>query len=204
MLVDVVDYGGGNIGSVLRCLDRLSIPYELTANPSGDRPVLLPGVGAFGASMHHLNSRNMAERLREMIQWGTPYLGICIGLQILFEESDETPGVKGLGVLPGRIVKLKATDGALKIPQIGWNWVTAEPDKNSQGERDCWQDGYVYFVNSYVPSPQNPEAVLYRASYGQPFIAAVQQGNITAFQFHPEKSGLFGQAMIARWYRDAA
>ena len=204
MLVDVIDYGGGNIGSVLRCLDRLSIPYELTVNPSGDRPVLLPGVGAFGASMTQLVERDLVDRLREMIQWGTPYLGICIGLQLLFEESEESPGVKGLGVLPGKIVKLKSTDVSLKVPQIGWNWVNAEPSQNGNDEQHIWDDGYVYFVNSYVPEPQNQEAVLYRATYGESFVAAVRQGNITAFQFHPEKSGLFGQSMISHWYRDAA
>jgi imidazole glycerol-phosphate synthase subunit HisH len=191
--IDVVDYGGGNLGSALRCLSRLDVQYELCGEknpPSGDRPLLFPGVGAFGAAMNNLHSNGLTERVRDVVKSGTPYLGICIGLQVLFEQSEESPDVRGLGLLPGKVVKF--TQG--KVPQIGWNRIEAlQPG---------WEDGYVYFVNSYYPEPEQASDALYRAEYYHSFTAAVHRDNITAFQFHPEKSGPFGQSLIERWLHD--
>lgn len=192
-MIDVIDYGGGNLGSVLRCLERLEAPYRIAgadAPPGGENPLLFPGVGAFGAAMANLNRSNLAARLRKLVKEGTPYLGICIGLQVLFDDSEEAPGVNGLGLLPGRVVKFRQG----KVPQIGWNWI--------ESGRPGWEDGHVYFVNSYFPRPEHADAVLYEADYHGRFAAAVQKENITAFQFHPEKSGEFGQTLIRRWLDD--
>lgn len=189
-MIDVIDYGGGNLGSVTRCLERLGAEFRVAGEstpPSGDNPLLFPGVGAFGAAMNNLVRGGLASRLRKLVNDGTPYLGICIGLQVLFEDSEEAPGVNGLGLLPGRVVKFRQG----KVPQIGWNWIEAR--------QPGWPDGHVYFVNSYYPRPAQPDAVLYEADYHGKFAAAVQKDNITAFQFHPEKSGDFGQRLIAGW-----
>lgn len=191
-MIELVDYGGGNVGSVIRCLHRLGIPFQKVGDsrlPSGNYPLLLPGVGAFGATMRELSKEGLAERIKTQVTEGTPYLGICVGLQVLLEESVESPGIPGLGLIPGRVVKF--TRG--KTPQIGWNAIHS-PDGKSLPE------GYVYFVNSYVAAPADPSAVLYEADYHGHFCAALQTANITAFQFHPEKSGPFGHELLRRWY----
>lgn len=192
-MIDVVDYGAGNTGSVLRCLERLEVSYQRVNEnrlPTGENPLLCPGVGTFGAAMINLNSNGLAQRIRKMLQEGTPYLGICIGLQVLFDSSEEAPGVPGLGIIPGRVVQFRQG----KVPQIGWNWIEAlQPE---------WEEGYVYFVNSYFPQPAEPGCHLYQAEYQGVFTAAVRQGNVTAFQFHPEKSGWFGQQLMRRWLND--
>ncbi|PWU00072.1 MAG: imidazole glycerol phosphate synthase subunit HisH [Candidatus Melainabacteria bacterium] len=188
--VDLVDIGGGNIGSVKRCLERLNIEYRnvnIDSPPKGDNPLLLPGVGAFGPVMKHLRQSRFEPRLKALINGGTPYLGICIGMQILFERSEEADDCPGLEIIPGDVVAFKSG----KVPQIGWNLI--EPNSNG-AER-----GYVYFVNSYYPKPSDDQVTSYYANYYVPFCAAVKTKNITAFQFHPEKSGDFGQQLLRRW-----
>jgi imidazoleglycerol phosphate synthase glutamine amidotransferase subunit HisH len=226
--IDVVDYGGGNLGSALRCLTRLGVEYRLVngrERPTGENPLLFPGVGAFGAAMANLARDGFADCLRELIRGGTPYLGICIGLQVLFEGSEEAPDTPGLGLLSGRVTRFRQG----KVPQIGWNRIelVAPPHPNPPppGGRGLntslsretsplppgggglgWggfpQSGYVYFVNSYYPELADPADALYQADYHGPFTAAAQRDNITAFQFHPEKSGPFGQTLIQRWLND--
>lgn len=189
--VDLIDIGAGNIGSVSRCLERLSIDYRKVGPdhpPDGSRPLILPGVGAFGAFMKALKRNGFSEHLTRLVKDGTPYLGICVGLQVLFETSTETQGTEGLNLLPGKVVSYRRG----KIPQIGWNMI-----HSCQSER--WPGGYVYFVNSYYAIPAHPEIILYLADYHGPFCAAVQHENITAFQFHPEKSGPFGHGLIQTW-----
>jgi glutamine amidotransferase len=188
--IDLVDIGGGNIGSVRRCLERMGVRYReasIDSPPSGDRPLLLPGVGAFGPVMQHLRKSNFEPKLKALIKNGTPYLGICIGMQILFDGSEEAENCPGLAIIPGEVVAF--TSG--KVPQIGWNLI--EPKFDGQ------QEGYVYFVNSYYPKPVDERVVSYSANYYVPFCAAVKDRNITAFQFHPEKSGDFGQTLLRRW-----
>lgn len=189
--VDLVDVGGGNIGSVRRCLQRLGISYrDVGADnlPGGARPLILPGVGAFGTVMDSLRKNNLDESIRKLVAAGTPLLGVCVGMQVLFDSSEEAPGVAGLSLVPGQVVRFIAD----KVPQIGWNHVDAS--------QPGWEAGYVYFVNSFYGRPDNQEVVLYRAHYGGvDFCAALRTGNITAFQFHPEKSGAFGASLIARW-----
>ncbi|MEB3206181.1 MAG: imidazole glycerol phosphate synthase subunit HisH, partial [Vampirovibrionales bacterium] len=169
-----------------------------TGLPTGHNPILLPGVGAFGALMQALNQRGLSSTLKTLIAQGTPYLGICVGLQVLFEASEESPGCPGLGVLKGRVKKFTsdAKDSPIKIPQIGWNRIALT---QSGSPFDSLAHGAVYFVNSYVAAPEEAHQVLYQADYGGAFCAGVRSGNITAFQFHPEKSGDFGHQLLATW-----
>jgi len=191
--IDLVDIGGGNIGSVRRCLNRLEVPFRAVGAdnpPDGSRPLILPGVGAFGAVMNHLRDIGLDDVVRKLVKGGTPYLGICIGMQILFDSSEESEGIPGLGLIPGTVVRFKSP----KVPQIGWNFIESD-----NGASSSWPSGYVYFVNSYFPKPDEERAILYKSNYAGPFCAAVQTGNITAFQFHPEKSGEFGEVLLKRW-----
>ncbi|MBS2034432.1 imidazole glycerol phosphate synthase subunit HisH [bacterium] len=183
--LELLDYGGGNLGSLRRCLERLGWSFALVTQPSGDRPLILPGVGAFGAVMAGLSEVRL--RLGEILREGTPYLGICVGLQILLQSSQESPGVEGLGLIEGEVVRFQAP----KVPQMGWNDV--------QARQSGWPEGFVYFVNSYYAQPVDPTAVLYQAEYHGLFCAAIRQKNLTAFQFHPEKSGAFGEQLLRHW-----
>jgi imidazole glycerol-phosphate synthase subunit HisH len=190
-LIDLVSYGGGNIGSVRRALERMDMPHRLAS--CGDEldgnPMILPGVGSFGAVMRGLRERGLDKGVRSAIAAGTPYLGICVGLQILFGESEENPGVPGLGIAAGRVVRFRAG----KVPQIGWNRVLSAEDSG-------YPNGYAYFVNSFYPRPADPVSILYTADYGGDFCAGYRSGAVTAVQFHPEKSGSFGAAFLRRWF----
>jgi imidazole glycerol phosphate synthase glutamine amidotransferase subunit len=195
-MIELVDFKGGNLGSITNCLKRLGISFRMVSAehpPSGSVPIIFPGVGAFGAAMTQLHTSGLTPLITEAVQGGTPYLGICIGLQVLLTGSEEAPGVSGLNLIPGKVVRF--TQG--KIPQIGWNWIESENESQHPG-------GYVYFVNSYYPNLDDKTAILYQASYHGQFVAGIQKNNITAFQFHPEKSSTFGQSLIERWYRSVA
>lgn len=188
--VDLVDVGGGNIGSVRRCLHRLGVAYrDVGADdlPGGSRPLILPGVGAFGTVMDALRRNDLDGNIKKLVAGGTPLLGVCVGMQVLFDGSEEAPGVAGLSLVPGKVVRFTES----KVPQIGWNSVEAK--------QTGWQSGFVYFVNSYYGKPVDEDVVLYEANYGVPFCAALKTANITAFQFHPEKSGAFGASLLERW-----
>jgi imidazole glycerol-phosphate synthase subunit HisH len=189
-MLQLIGMIGGNLGSVQRAFDRLGVPYRVITEASqltSQSPIVLPGVGAFGAVMSLLHRHQLVQPITQFVQQGTPYLGICLGQHILFEHSEENPGVPGLGLLPGNVVRFQSTLG-LKIPQTGWNRITTD--------QPGWPTGEVYFVNSFIAQPQNPRHVLYTADYGGSFCAAVQAGHILGFQFHPEKSGPFGQLLL--------
>lgn len=197
-VLDLVDIGGGNTGSVQRCLEMLELDFaraDIENPPKGERPVLLPGVGAFGPVMEHLRKTGFDRRIKDLVEAGTPYLGICVGMQILFEASEEAPGVAGLGLVSGTVRKYR--EG--KVPQIGWNQISLQSE-----EAQYPASGYVYFVNSYYPDPSEAELTLYTADYYLRFCAALKSGNITAFQFHPEKSGKFGKLLLTRWLESVA
>jgi imidazole glycerol phosphate synthase glutamine amidotransferase subunit len=208
--IELIDYGGGNTGSVTRAFQRFGVVVHQVSSPteiSGLHPIVLPGVSTFGSVMQHLAQQNLIEALQNAIAAKVPFLGICVGLQVLFEASEESPGVDGLGILKGTVQRFPQTTPTgekLKVPQIGWNHLKAGPvfdAKTShvwpapQGDKPL----SVYFVNSYVAVPQNPEIVLYTADYGQSFCAAVSQDQVTAFQFHPEKSGYAGHQLLWLW-----
>ncbi len=198
--IDLVDIGGGNTGSVKRCLEMLELEFKnstIENPPGGEIPVLLPGVGAFGPVMQHLKESGFDKRIKDLTKSGTPYLGICVGMQILFESSEEALNMPGLGLIPGRVLKYK--EG--KVPQIGWNLIELEKNgsRSDSKEASYPESGYVYFVNSYYPEPSRSKDILYSADYYVKFCAAVKCNNITAFQFHPEKSGSFGKSLITRW-----
>lgn len=193
-MLELVDYGGGNLGSLKRCLHRLDLDYRSIGpedSPSGEVPLVLPGVGAFGAVASGLERGGLVQRVVSAVREGTPFLGICVGLQILLEGSEESPGSPGLGLVEGRVVRFQAP----KVPQIGWNKI--------QPKQPDWPTGFVYFVNSYHAAPADPSVVLYEADYAGDFCAAVKYDNVCAFQFHPEKSGAFGHQLLRHWYEDA-
>ena len=190
-MIELINYGGGNKGSVSRCFTRLGVDYRWVTSAeelTGDHPVVLPGVGSFGAVMQALRARGLDEALIRVIGSGQPYLGICVGLQILFSGSEEAPQERGLNLVPGQVVRFITR----KVPQIGWNEVIPAAGRDLPS-------GYAYFVNSYYAQPSIPESIVYQATYGAAFCAGVQIDNITAYQFHPEKSGAFGQLLLRRW-----
>ena len=185
-MIEVITAAGGNMGSVFRFLKRLNIKYLCTGSSSkltGENPILVPGVGSFGSVMDNLTITGYSEALKNAAKKGTHILGICSGMQVLFDSSEESYGTKGLGLIPGSVKKF--TRG--KIPHIGWSRLEEIDD-------------YVYFVNSFYCSPYNSEDVSDRACHsGDPFTAIVKRGNITGFQFHPEKSHRAGEKIMRRW-----
>ena len=193
-MIAIIDYGMGNIGSVQKALDKLGYQSRLTSDHQeirGADGIILPGVGAFGQAMQNLESYGLTEILKERAGSGVPFLGICLGLQILFDSSEEAPGVKGLSIVPGRVVRFKP---GLKVPHMGWNELEI---RNRHGMFADVVDGtMVYFVHSYYAVPDNPEDIAAVSDYGLTFAAAVTCGNLSATQFHPEKSGDKGLAML--------
>lgn len=191
----IIDYGAGNLQSVEKALRHIGCDCKVTGDPAelmAADSAVLPGVGAFGEAMAGLEGRGLAKAVRGFAKTGRPFLGICLGLQVLFESSEESPGVKGLGLLPGRILRLPEDKG-LKIPHIGWNSLSVQ--------RPGWllkglpEEPYVYFVHSYYLKTE-PELVSATAEYGAVIHAAVESGNIAACQFHPEKSGGIGLQIL--------
>lgn len=193
----IIDYDAGNIKSVEKALQHLGEQALITGD--GDRireadKVILPGVGSFGDAMEKIRSRGLEEVIREVVKRGTPFLGICLGLQLLFEESEESPGAAGLGLLPGKILRIPDEPG-LKIPHIGWNSLKFP----NQGRlfAGLREDVYVYFVHSYYLQAQDEGIVTATAEYGSTLIhASVEKDNVFACQFHPEKSSAEGLQML--------
>ena len=192
MSLTILDYGGGNLKSVTNMLDALGYSYEVTNTKEGllkAEKIIFPGQGHFGQAMKELNSRDLTKALKDAVKAGVPFLGICVGLQVLFEESEEAPDVAGLGLVKGKVVKFKQG----KVPQIGWNNLSTT--KNNS----ILIDDYYYFVNSYYVKPENTETVSAYCNYGTKFAASIETSNIIAVQFHPEKSGRIGYDSIQRW-----
>jgi glutamine amidotransferase len=195
-VVAVLDYGIGNLRSAEKALAHLGAPVVLTADPGIVRDaigVVLPGVGHFGACMAALRAAGLDDLARAAAESGRPFLGVCIGMQMLFEGSDEAPGVPGLGVLPGRVTRLPAT---VKLPQIGWN--TLEPVPGSALLEGLPEPAWLYFVHAYAPETDDALVAAW-CEYGRRFAAAVARGNLWATQFHPEKSGEAGLRILANF-----
>ena len=198
-MIAIIDYDAGNIKSVEKALLLLGQEVKITDDAkeilSADK-VVLPGVGAFGDAMGNLERRRLVPVIRETVEKGTPFLGICLGLQLLFERSDEAPGVAGLGILPGEILRIPSKEG-LKIPHMGWNSLRLE-----HGGRlfdQVSEQSYVYFVHSYYLKAGEEEIVKASTEYGVHIHASVEKGNVFACQFHPEKSSEVGLRILSNF-----
>ena len=195
-MIAVIDYDAGNIKSVEKAI--LALGEDIVVTRERDEivsasHVILPGVGAFGDAMGKIRQYHLEEIIREVTDRGTPFLGICLGLQLLFESSEESEGVKGLGILPGRIVRLPEETG-LKIPHIGWNSLRY-PNKGRLFE-GISEESYVYFVHSYYLKAEEPGIVTATTEYAAHIHASVEKGNVFACQFHPEKSSEVGMRIL--------
>lgn len=200
-MIAIIDYDAGNIKSVEKAIQYLGEEAVVTRDREtilGADGVILPGVGAFGDAMEKLHSYGLVPVIEECVARNIPFLGICLGLQLLFEGSEESPGVKGLGILEGEIVRLPAESG-LKIPHIGWNNLKF-PRKGRLFE-GIDEDAYVYFVHSYYLKAKNPEIVTATTEYGALIHASVEKDNVFACQYHPEKSSGVGLKMLENFIR---
>lgn len=197
MKLGVINYGGGNLRSLVRALQFLGHePHVVSGREdfAGLTHLAFPGQGSFGDSMMNLRARGLEEPLKDWLAADRPFFGICIGYQLLFEGSDESPGVAGLGVFKGRVQRFSATPG-LKIPHMGWNTVTIS-DPKDRVWNDLPADPYFYFVHSYFPHPEDSSVIASTTDYGGPFASSVRQGQLFATQFHPEKSQHTGLQML--------
>lgn len=195
-MVAIIDYGAGNLSSVKKALDFLGAENEITQDKEKIEKashIILPGVGSFADAMKSMEDRGLVDTVKKAALSGKPFLGICLGLQLLFESSEESPGVKGLGLLVGSIAKIP-NDGGLKVPHMGWNSVKIT--QNDKIFKDIPQDSYFYFVHSYYLKDADKDAVAAVTQYGVNIECAVQRGNLFATQFHPEKSGKTGLKLL--------
>lgn len=198
-MIAIIDYGAGNLHSVKNALDFLGAENVVTPDPevikSADK-VILPGVGAFGDALENLRSRGLEDVIKECINDKKPFLGICLGMQLLFSESEESPGVKGLDIFKGKIVKIPDGDG-LKIPHMGWNDLKIVKDSKILG--NLGDEPFVYFVHSYYLESEENSIISAFTEYGKRLDIAIEQDNVFATQFHPEKSGKTGLKILSNF-----
>lgn len=206
-MIAIVDYGMGNLRSVEKALQKVGGEAKITSNPQEvlrAEKVVLPGVGAFCIAMQNLQRAGLHEAVCEAIGEGKPFLGICLGFQMLFEESNEMGKTLGLGVLPGRVVGFFETGRSpeaqnLKVPHIGWNALhLTRPSRLLEGLRE---GDRVYFVHSFYPCPADSSVIIATSHYGEEFCCAIEKDNIAATQFHPEKSGAVGLRILENFVR---
>ena len=194
-MIAIIDYDAGNLKSVEKALQYLGEDVKITSDANeilGADKIILPGVGAFGDAMEKLNTRGLSEVIREAVKRKIPLLGICLGLQLLFEASEESPGVDGLSVLKGKIIRIPEKEG-FKVPHIGWNSLKINPE--SKLFAGIPEDSYVYFVHSYYLAAEEP-IVAATTDYVVDIHAAVEKEHVFACQFHPEKSGDIGLKLL--------
>lgn len=195
-MIAIIDYDAGNIKSVEKALKTLGQDVVITRDAetilNADR-VILPGVGAFGDAMGKLHDYNLVEVIHQVVEKKIPFLGICLGLQLMFESSEETPGVEGLGLLKGKIVKIPE-NGELKIPHMGWNSLHFQNEGRLFANLP--QDSYVYFVHSYYLQAEDESIVKATTDYSTCIHASVEKENVFACQFHPEKSSDVGLTIL--------
>ena len=195
-MIAIIDYDAGNIKSVEKALQALGDDTVLTGDwdclLAADK-VILPGVGSFGDAMENLKNFGLIPVIHEIVERNVPFLGICLGLQLLFERSEESPGVEGLGILPGEILRIPKGEGR-KIPHMGWN--SLELVGNGRLFQGLPEEPYVYFVHSYYLKASDPEIVTAVTRYGAEIHASVEKNNVFACQFHPEKSSATGLKIL--------
>ena len=209
--VVIIDYKLGNLYSVHHACKHIGLDVEISSDPKkvlSANALILPGVGAFAEGMKNMEILGLAEAVLESVEKEKPLLGVCLGLQMLFSESDEFDQCKGLGVIKGSVSRLsppKNNDKKIKIPHIGWNKIYAADNKSCSWAENalepCTQGEFQYFVHSYVGNPKDKKNILSITNYGgQEFCSAVQKGNhVVATQFHPEKSGEIGLKIYSKW-----
>lgn len=195
-MVAIIDYGAGNLQSVKKALDFIGAKSIITADENeinAASHIILPGVGSFGDAMHSIREKGLEDVIKKSADGSKHFLGICLGLQLLFESSEESPGVDGLGVFKGKIVTIPKDNG-LKVPHIGWNSVSL---KQTDGIFENLRDNsYFYFVHSYYLKDADEKVVAGTTEYGVPIQCAVQHGRVSATQFHPEKSSEAGLTIL--------
>ena len=199
-MIAIIDYGVGNLRSVQKAFEAIGQQAEVTSDKAvieAASHVVLPGVGAFGAAAATLRSHGLEDVARDAALRGRPFLGICVGMQLLFDVSYEYGEHVGLGLLPGSVVSFDTTNPQAKVPQIGWNAI--EWQQQSALSAAVPSGSMTYFVHSYYCKPSEPSDVLATTFHGIEYASAVQRGNITGVQFHPEKSGDVGLALIRAW-----
>jgi glutamine amidotransferase len=193
-MIVIIDYGMGNLRSVQRAFEYVGAEAVVTAHRGtieSASAVVLPGVGAFGKAMSNLEQTGLADVIRQVIAQGRPFLGICLGLQLLFEESDEMGQHKGLGVFGGQVKRFEV---GLKVPQIGWNQIHVQ--RASPLLEGVADGSYTYFVHSYYVAPADPEIVLATTDYEIDYASIISQDNVFGIQFHPEKSQAVGLRIL--------
>lgn len=196
MAIAIIDYGMGNLRSVQKALERLGFDAVVTRDSGaieGAAGVILPGVGAFGACMQNLATYGLVETVQRVVRGGKPFLGICLGMQLLFEESEEFGPVRGLGLLPGRVVRF-ADQAELKVPHMGWNAI--EKRQHPPHLEGIPDGAEVYFVHSYYVVPSDPALTATVTRHGIEFTSSIHRGNVFASQFHPEKSQAVGLRLL--------
>lgn len=204
-MIAIVDYGVGNLYSVEKAFAKFSDDVVLTQSAEiidkADK-VVLPGVGAFGDCMKNFRASGLMDAVMRAVESGKPVMGICVGLQIMFEGSDESPGVEGLGIFKGRVRKIHAP--GLKIPHMGWNSLSINEKASVKIDlfKNIRKNPYVYFVHSYYAVPEEKSVITAKAVYGEEITAAVGKDNVIATQFHPEKSGDIGLAIIKNFVEE--
>jgi len=195
--IGIVDYGRGNLRSVFKALQFLGFEALIVNNPDKLKhceKIILPGVGAFGDGMAQLEKLGFREALIERIEAGVPFLGICLGLQLLFESSEESLGISGLSIFKGRVLRFQ---GDLKVPHMGWNQVAFA--KDNALTQNIPQNSYFYFVHSYFVKPESKEIIFGKTNYEIEFTSIIRKDNVCAVQFHPEKSQALGLQFLKNW-----
>jgi glutamine amidotransferase len=207
-LIAVVDYEMGNLHSVGKALEKAGGRIQITNSPSVIRRaagVVLPGVGAFGEAMKRLASKKLIAPICETLQKNKPFFGICLGLQLLFERSEECAREKGFGFFKGSVVRFQMPRGSsLKVPHMGWNQLRFGPASKTRALRGVSKGDYFYFVHSFFPAPRDRAIVATRTPYGRLFCSSIARGRLFASQFHPEKSGDQGQRVLRNFVREVS
>jgi len=204
-MIVVIDYGMGNLHSVRKALEVVGAKAKVSscaADILKAKKIVFPGVGSFGEAMKELNKRKLVKPIKDAIAAGKPFLGLCLGLQLLFETSEEAPGVKGLGILEGKVKRFRLK--GLKVPHMGWNQITrGAACRVWQGKilENVPSGSYMYFVHSYYVKPKDRKVVLTTTNYGIDFASGVCKDNVYALQFHPEKSQATGLKILKNFVR---